>query len=61
MTGFGKSEGDYNKKKYSIEMKSLNNRFCEISLKYPKYLTAKDNDIKEIIKNRVARGKVYLL
>jgi uncharacterized protein (TIGR00255 family) len=61
MTGFGKSEGEYNKKKYSIEMKSLNNRFCEISLKYPKYLTSKDNDIKEIIKNRVARGKVYLL
>lgn len=61
MTGFGKSEGNFAKKKYNVEIKSLNNRFCEISLKYPKNLTSKDNDIKEIIKNRITRGKVYLL
>jgi len=61
MTGFGKSEGTFKKKKYNIELKSLNSRFSEFSLKYPKHLTSKDNEIKEIIKNRVARGKVYFL
>jgi len=61
MTGFGKAEGIFNQKKYLIEAKSVNGRFCEINFKYPKYLTSKDSDIKEIIRQKISRGKLIFV
>ena len=58
MTGFGKAEGQHNGKRYSIELRSVNNRFNEISLKYPKFLSSKDYELKEIIRKKITRGKV---
>jgi uncharacterized protein (TIGR00255 family) len=58
MTGYGKSEESFESRKYTIEMRSVNNRFCEISFKYPKYLFTKDLELKEIIKQRITRGKI---
>ena len=58
MTGFGKAENNFNGKKYSIEIRSVNNRFCEISFKYPKYLFSRDIELKEIIKQKISRGKI---
>ena len=60
MTGFGKAEDNFNGKKYSIEIRSVNNRFCEISFKYPKYLFSRDIELKEIIKQRISRGKINI-
>lgn len=60
MTGFGKAEDNFNCKKYSIEIRSVNNRFCEISFKYPKYLFSRDIELKEIIKQRISRGKINI-
>ena len=58
MTGYGKAEGDFEGKNYSIELRSVNNRFCEISFKYPRYLSSKDFQLKEIIKKKISRGKI---
>lgn len=58
MTGYGKAEGVFEKKKYSIEIRSVNNRFCEISFKYPKLLASKDFELKEIVRNKISRGKI---
>ena len=58
MTGYGKSEGSYGKKNYSIEIRSVNNRFCEISFRYPKNLAVKDFELKEIIREKISRGKI---
>jgi uncharacterized protein (TIGR00255 family) len=58
MTGYGKAEGDFEGKNYSIELRSVNNRFCEISFKYPRYLSSKDFQLKDIIKKKVSRGKI---
>lgn len=60
MTGFGKAEGIFEKRKYSIEIRSVNSRFLEIACKYPKYLTSKDFELKEIIKKKVSRGKINI-
>jgi uncharacterized protein (TIGR00255 family) len=38
----------------------VNNRFCEISFKYPKYLFSRDIELKEIIKQRISRGKINI-
>ncbi|MBN1632979.1 MAG: YicC family protein [Ignavibacteria bacterium] len=61
MTGFGRAEGVFNNKKYSVELRSLNNRYLEIQIKSPKYLIAKDFEIKDIIREKISRGKIYVI
>ncbi len=58
MTGFGKAEGIFDKKKYVIEIRSVNSRFAEISVKFPKYMSTKENEFKEILRQSISRGKV---
>lgn len=58
MTGYGKAEGQYGDKNYSIEIRSVNNKFCEISFKYPKYLYTKDFELKDTVRKKISRGKL---
>ena len=60
MTGFGRAEDSFDGKKYSIEIRSVNNRFCETSFKYPKFLFSRDFELKEIIKQKISRGKINI-
>jgi uncharacterized protein (TIGR00255 family) len=60
MTGFGKSEGVYENRHYTIEIRSVNSRFCEISFRYPKNLTPKDLELKEIVRQKITRGKIFV-
>ncbi|MDZ4711735.1 MAG: YicC/YloC family endoribonuclease [bacterium] len=60
MTGFGKAEGTFEKKNYGIEIRSVNNRFSEISFKYPKKLASKDFEMKELVRKKVSRGKINI-
>lgn len=60
MTGYGKSEGTFGKKKYNIEIRSVNSRFCEITFKYPKFLSSKDFELKEIVRKKISRGKINI-
>ena len=58
MTGFGRAKYQINGREYIIEIKSLNNRYLDISIKMPKDI----NYIEEYIKNEViinvSRGKL---
>jgi len=60
MTGYGKAEGTFGKKKYSIEIRSVNSRYCEIAFKYPKYLATKDFELKEVVRKKISRGKISI-
>lgn len=60
MTGYGRAEGCFKKKKYTVELKSLNSKFLEIFLKCPKYFLEKELEIKDIIKDKISRGKIYV-
>ncbi len=60
MTGYGKGlvqEGDLS---VEVEIKSLNNRYLDLSLRLPRFLSAKELEIREKVKNSIKRGKVYL-
>lgn len=61
MTGYGKAGGTFNDKKFSVEIKSLNNRYLEIGIKCPKYLLSKEFEIKELFKDKISRGKIFLI
>jgi len=58
MTGFGKAEVKQNGIFVSVEMKSLNSRFLEVITKLPKILQPKEFEIRELIRQKVSRGKI---
>jgi uncharacterized protein (TIGR00255 family) len=60
MTGFGKSVVKYNDLIIETEVKSLNSRFLELSFKMPKSLTQKEFEIRELVKSKLNRGKVFV-
>lgn len=58
MTGFGKGRAGNKNLSVEAEVKSVNSRYLDISLRIPSSLMNKDFDIKEFIKSKVKRGKV---
>jgi uncharacterized protein (TIGR00255 family) len=58
MTGFGAARIDAPGLKASVQMKSWNNRYLEISLLMPSYLMPLDRCIRDYLESRIARGKV---
>ena len=60
MTGFGKSESVVNNKKVSVELRSLNSKFIDLSLKMPSLYKSKDVVIRSILSEALKRGKIEL-
>ncbi|WP_245311203.1 YicC/YloC family endoribonuclease [Peptoniphilus stercorisuis] len=58
MTGYGMGEYSNDKFHVKVEIKSVNNRYCDISIRLPKSLMALEDKIKKEIRNKVSRGKV---
>lgn len=58
MTGYGRTESVVNMRKYTIEIKSLNHRYLEISLRLPASLVPLELDIKKRIGGRFTRGRI---
>lgn len=60
MTGFGRSIYENEGREYIIEIKSVNNRYNDISIKMPRSLNYLEERIKKEILNSVSRGKIDL-
>lgn len=60
MTGYGKTTSSFDGFSFEVEAKSVNNRYLEISLKLPASIQNKEFELKEFIKNKVKRGKIYI-
>jgi uncharacterized protein (TIGR00255 family) len=58
MTGYGRIESVQNGRKYTVEMKSLNHRYLEISLRVPAILSPLELDIKKRISSKFTRGRI---
>ncbi len=58
MTGFGRYELSADDKKVTVELKSVNHRYLDISVKMPKKLTQFESAIRAELKNYIERGKV---
>lgn len=58
MTGFGKGTTQADNLTAEVEIKSVNSRYLEISLRLPKSLMNKEYELREVIKNRIKRGKL---
>lgn len=58
MTGFGRYELSNETRKIVVEMKSVNHRYCDISMKMPKKLGFYEATIRSLLKKYIQRGKV---
>ena len=58
MTGFGRCEIAGVDRKITVEMKAVNHRYCDISIKMPKKLNFFEAGIRNLLKQYVGRGKV---
>lgn len=60
MTGYGLSANDFVHAKYTVEIKSLNSKFLELSLKLPKAFSDKEHVIRNECSKQIDRGKVNI-
>ena len=58
MTGYGKASLEKNSRKYLVEIKSVNHRYLDISVKMPRTLSYLEEAIKKEISKNVKRGKI---
>ncbi len=61
MTGYGKGIAENKNISMEVEVKSVNSRFLDIYLKVPNSLMNKELEIREIIKNKISRGKLSVI
>ncbi|MEG0251495.1 MAG: YicC/YloC family endoribonuclease [Christensenellaceae bacterium] len=58
MTGFGKSEIAIDGRKIRVEIKSVNHRFLDISIRQPRFLMFLEDDVRKLLKMHLNRGRI---
>lgn len=58
MTGYGRGKYANEGREYTVEIKAVNNRYCDISVKLPRSISYLEDKIKKEITNKVTRGKI---
>ena len=58
MTGFGRCENHQGSRKFTVEMKAVNHRYFDVSIKMPKKLSFFEAAIRNVLKQYVQRGKL---
>lgn len=58
MTGFGRSEYNDGKRNIIVEIKSVNHRYSDITVKMPRRYSFVEDKIKTTVKEKIKRGKV---
>lgn len=61
MTGFGRAKLEKNNRAYGIEIKSVNHRYNDITIKIPKNISYLEENIKKEIMTKISRGKIDIL
>lgn len=58
MTGYGRAVETVNGREFTVELRSVNNRYLDCSVKLPRTLNYAEDAIKQAVKASVSRGKV---
>lgn len=58
MTGFGRGEAADNGLNATVELKTLNSRYLDVTIRLPQRLQHKELELKEVIQKSVSRGKI---
>ncbi len=60
MTGFGRCETEEHARRITVEMKAVNHRYLDLSIKMPKKFNPFEAQIRNVLKEYIERGKVDL-
>jgi len=60
MTGYGSAEVERSGQRVSAEIRSVNHRFCEVSIRGPKVALLFEEQIRRVVQDRYSRGKFNL-
>ena len=58
MTGFGRDVSSLEKRRYSVEIKTVNHRYNDISIRMPRYLIGLEDSLRQLISKSISRGKI---
>ena len=58
MTGFGRSEYSDEKRSVTAEVRSVNHRYCDVSVKMPRRYSFAEETLKKAVKEILSRGKI---
>lgn len=58
MTGYGRGASSDDERSVTVEIRTLNNRYRDIQIRTPRILSALESRIRELVSERIARGKV---
>ncbi len=58
MTGFGRGKYENNGREYVVEIKSVNHKYSDISIKLPRQISFLEDKVRREIVNKVSRGKI---
>ena len=58
MTGYGRAVETVNGREYTVEIRSVNNRYLDCSVKLPRSVSFAEDPVKQAVKQAVSRGKV---
>ncbi len=58
MTGYGRAVETVNGREFTVEIRSVNNRYLDCSVRLPRMLTFGEDAVKQAVKGAVSRGKV---
>ncbi len=61
LTGFGSAYGTFKETNISVDIKSLNHRYLDISFKMPRVFSSWEFDLRNIIQENIKRGKINVL
>ncbi|MDE3056519.1 MAG: YicC family protein [Bacteroidota bacterium] len=60
MTGYGRGEASVDDIIAMVELRSVNSRFLEVAARLPRSLSLRENEIRELIRSKILRGKITL-
>ncbi|MBR7178307.1 MAG: YicC family protein [Oscillospiraceae bacterium] len=58
MTGYGRAVETVNGREFTVEIRSVNNRYLDCTVKLPRSFSFAEEAVKAAVKNAVSRGKV---
>ena len=58
MTGYGRAVETVNGREFTVELRSVNNRYLDCNVKLPRMLSFAEETVKQAVKASISRGKV---
>jgi len=58
MTGYGRGEYATEDRRITAEIKSINNRYCDVQIRMPRVLNALEGKVRDLVTGRLSRGKI---